>query len=82
MIKNEKDTAGRDNTIVRFKPKTKDIGEMTADEILDHLSGRFKGKIVVLALDEYQLLELNTNATVERVNWMLDRAKKLLLKGE
>lgn len=83
MIKTEKYPSGIGGTIVvQFKPKAKNVNDMTANEILEHLHDRFGDKIIVLALDQHHLLEINTNATLERANWMLDRAKKLLLQDE
>lgn len=65
--------------VIPFAPRPKDVSDMTADEILAHLKGRFNSKLIVIGfLDNDEKIELNTNTTLEKANWMLDRAKRLI----
>ncbi len=68
----------KEGNVVPFVRGRKGVSDMSADEILEHLKGRFSDNIVVLGFHENGTLELDTNASYERANWMLDRAKAML----
>jgi len=66
--------------IIPFAKPPKDVANMTADEILAHLKGRFKTGLAVVAFNDDGLVEVNSNMTHERAYWALNVASRLMIE--